>query len=161
MIQLGKWFDYLRENGVYDNTRIIIVGDHGVNMDVIDELLIDNGRGGIVDIGRYNPLLLVKDFGSTGFSISQEFMTNADVPTLAVAGLIADPVNPFTGKQINNNEKYAHAQLVFLSDKWDIKENNGNAFLPDTWASVSGAIWEAASWCFNDNEMVLTEHALP
>ena len=27
MIQLGNWFDYLRENGVYDNTRIIVVSD--------------------------------------------------------------------------------------------------------------------------------------
>ena len=26
---LGDWFDYLRENGVYDNTRIILVADHG------------------------------------------------------------------------------------------------------------------------------------
>ena len=26
---LGKWFDQLREQGVYDNTRIIIVSDHG------------------------------------------------------------------------------------------------------------------------------------
>ena len=28
MIQLGKWFDYLRENHLYDNTRIILVSDH-------------------------------------------------------------------------------------------------------------------------------------
>ena len=27
-IILGEWFDYLRENGVYDNTRIILVADH-------------------------------------------------------------------------------------------------------------------------------------
>ena len=26
-LKLGEWFDYLRENGVYDNTRIIIVSD--------------------------------------------------------------------------------------------------------------------------------------
>ena len=31
-IALGEWFDYLRENGVYDNTRIIIVADHGSNL---------------------------------------------------------------------------------------------------------------------------------
>ena len=28
-IEHGNWFDYLRENGVYDNTRIILVSDHG------------------------------------------------------------------------------------------------------------------------------------
>ena len=29
MLQLANWFDYMRENGVYDNTRIILVADHG------------------------------------------------------------------------------------------------------------------------------------
>lgn len=28
LLQLGEWFDYLRDNGVYDNTRIILVADH-------------------------------------------------------------------------------------------------------------------------------------
>ena len=31
-IQLGKWFDYMRENNVYDNTRIIIAADHGIGI---------------------------------------------------------------------------------------------------------------------------------
>ena len=32
MLQLAAWFDSLRENGVYDNTRIIIAADHGRNL---------------------------------------------------------------------------------------------------------------------------------
>jgi hypothetical protein len=28
----GKWFDFLLENGVYDNTRIIIAPDHGSSL---------------------------------------------------------------------------------------------------------------------------------
>ena len=35
-IQLGKWFDYLRENGVYDNTRIILVSDHARGLGQFD-----------------------------------------------------------------------------------------------------------------------------
>ena len=30
---VGQFLDYLRENGVYDNTRIIIVADHGYPTD--------------------------------------------------------------------------------------------------------------------------------
>ena len=30
LMALGKWFESLKENGVYDNTRIIIVSDHGI-----------------------------------------------------------------------------------------------------------------------------------
>ncbi len=48
LIQLGNWFDYLKENNVY------------------------------------YPLLMVKDFRSTEFTTSDEFMTNADVPTLVI-----------------------------------------------------------------------------
>jgi arylsulfatase A-like enzyme len=29
MLRVGEWMDYLKEQGVYDNTRIIIVADHG------------------------------------------------------------------------------------------------------------------------------------
>lgn len=32
-------------------------------------------------------------------------MTNADTPTLAVDNLIRNPINPFTGRVINNDEK--------------------------------------------------------
>ena len=35
-LQLGNWFDYLRENDVYDNTRIIIVSDHGEGLNHFD-----------------------------------------------------------------------------------------------------------------------------
>ena len=29
MINIGKFLDYLRANNAYDNTRIVIVADHG------------------------------------------------------------------------------------------------------------------------------------
>lgn len=29
LLRLGEWMDYLRQENVYDNTRIIIVSDHG------------------------------------------------------------------------------------------------------------------------------------
>ena len=35
-IKLGEWFDYLREEGVYDNTRIILVADHGIGINWLD-----------------------------------------------------------------------------------------------------------------------------
>ena len=45
----------------------------------------------------YYPLLLVKDFGSKEFVVSNEFMTNADVLTIATKNVINNPINPFTG----------------------------------------------------------------
>lgn len=156
MLQLGKWFDYLRENDVYDNTKIILVSDHGRNLYQSEELSFE-----VENMASYYPLLMVKDFGSTQFTTSDEFMTNADVPTLAMDGLIENPVNPFTGKEINMDEKTAHDQFVIRSDIWDVNENDGNTFLPGEWASIKENLWDKSNWSFYREETVLKEHRFP
>ena len=88
-------------------------------------------------------------------------MTDADVPTLAMAGMVENPVNPFTGKAINSDEKQAHEQFVILSQEYDISRNNGNTFLPSYWASVKGNPWERDNWTYYDKECVLDRHAAP
>ncbi len=142
LMRLGEWFDYLRENGVYDNTRIILVADHGAKLYNFEELVMENGD----DIGWYIPLLMVKDFGSKEFTVCDDFMTNADVPTLAMEGLIQDPVNPFTGNPINTEAKNAPVQYIFGSYENDVSENNGNTFLPDIWYSVHDNVHDADNW---------------
>ena len=161
MIQLGKWFDYLRENQVYDNPRIILVADHGQHLEHLEELMMDGGETSSKDVERFFPLLMVKDFNCDEFTTSYEFMTNADVPTLATKDLIEDPTNPFTGTPINSNEKNAHEQFLIMSFKWHVEENNGNTFLPSAWASVRDNLWDRSNWTFYDEEIVLTEHAAP
>ncbi len=160
-LQLGKWFDYLRENGVYDNTRIILVSDHGRDMEHFAELVFDGGDRGVINAEQYFPLLMVKDFGSETFTTSDAFMTNADVPSLAMEGLIEKPQNPFTGKPITMDEKTAHDQIIIVSSIFSTYENNGNTFLPARWASVKENAWDLAKWSIYTDEMVLTEHALP
>ncbi|NLC88576.1 MAG: sulfatase-like hydrolase/transferase [Clostridiaceae bacterium] len=158
MLQLGQWFDDLREQGVYDNTRIIIVSDHGSDLRQLTELMPDYPGGGKIGLEFYCPLLLVKDFNSDQFSVSESFMTNADVPTLAFAGLIDNPVNPFTGKEINNNEKFNHEQFITLSHVYQTDINDGNTFLPSAWASVHDDLWQASNWKFYPEEQVLSEY---
>ena len=118
-LMLAKWFDYLRENGVYDNTRIILVADHGRSL----------GQFGVTcesqDMESFMPLLMVKDFNAKGFNTSEEFMTNADTPVLATKGLIKDPVNPFTGKPLDSGAKNG-PQTVLFTKAWgpdDLEEN--------------------------------------
>ena len=161
LLQLGQWFDFLREQDVYDNTRIIIVSDHGLGLYQFDELMEGAGENNYKDVETYYPLLLVKDFNSTEFTESEEFMTNADVPMIAVQELIENPTNPYTGKVLDNSEKTAHDQYVIMSDKWDIVENNGNVFLPSEWASVKDNLWNKSNWKFIEEEIVLDEHKLP
>ena len=104
---LCDWWEKMKAEGVYDNTKIIIVADHGYDIEIKPYTSIfpiyDDARA----YAFYNPLLLVKDFNATGeVKTSYEFMTNADVPTLAVSHLPEEfHKNPFTGKVLNSEEK--------------------------------------------------------
>lgn len=157
MLQLGKWFDYMRENGVYDNTRIIIASDHAYFGGQLEELMYNPYDFALGDLALLYPLLLVKDFGSDEFTTSTEFMTHADVPTFAVGGLIENPVNPFTGKEINNAEKYAHDQYIIHSWEYDIAINNGTAFIPSKWYKVKDNIWDLNNWTLLDEVTTMPE----
>lgn len=160
-LQVGQWLDYLREQGLYDNTRIILVADHGHPLNLEQNVIIPDDTGKATDISAYHPLLMVKDFGSTEFTTSQEFMTIADVPALATGNLIESPVNPFTGKIISSSEKTAHPQYVIRSTEWNISTNNGNTYLPSKWASVEKDLRDPSNWKFYDETIILTEHHLP
>ena len=164
MLRLGDWFDYLRENGVYDNTRIILVSDHGYGIGHLNDLMIQTPSS-FDDLEYYLPLLMVKDFDAQGFTTCEDFMTNADVPTLATAELVEDPTNPYTGKPIDNSEKYAHDQFVVRTYQWDklwnTVINNGNTFLPSGWASVKDNPLDPDNWVLYDGHYVLDQHSAP
>jgi len=141
---IGKWLDYLKEEGVYDNTRIIFVADHGYKHGQFSELTKEDG----LDVESFWPLLMVKDFDAhEPFMIGSEFMTNADVPSLAMQGIIDDPVNPFTGNPINNSMKSGN---LYVTDswKWNTIKNNGYVFDTegDSWWTVHDSIFDMNNW---------------
>jgi len=142
-LKLGEWFDYLREQGVWDNTRIIIVADHGFRAGHIDKMVHHDLE---IDAEYVNPVLMIKDFGSKGFTTDNQFMTNADVPTMAMDGIITNPVNPFTGNPVNNLEKFTERQCIIYSEKWNVTYNDGCKFLPGRWFTVHDDIYERSNW---------------
>ena len=143
-IILGQWFDYLRENGLYDNTRIIIVADHGYSFNQFDDLLLPELG---YDAEQLNPVLLVKDFDSTGFTVSDEFMTNADTPYLALKGIIDSPLNPFTGNPITK-ESDSGEQLIYISGSGNVLTNNGTRLeeADRRWFTVHDNIYDNRNW---------------
>ena len=143
-LQLGRWMDFLKDNGVYDNTRIIITADHGQGQD-FPEHQFDEGRHH--DILSFNPTLMVKDFNSKGFSVDDSFMTNADVPTIAFKDLIPDPVNPATGNPVSDAEKNESTHKTTGVTEWNIKQNDENVFLPAYHYQLHGNnIFDTDSW---------------
>ena len=143
LLQVGNWLDYLREQGVYDNTRIIIVADHGAPLGCVPEL-----QSSVVDAVYVNPLLLVKDFDSNGdFAEDDRFMTNADTPMLATEGIVSNPVNPFTGKELTDSQKNAEEQHIFITQDWQVSINNENTFLAGDWFALRNQdIYNKDNW---------------
>jgi hypothetical protein len=145
-LKFGEWLDELKRNNVYDNTRIIIVSDHGSSVDAkiagAEVPFLGDRRE------RYNPVLLEKDFNARGeLKTDMAFMTNADVPFLTTAGIIQNPANPFTGQPITSESKnngvsittnavsmpYQHPKNIF-----DIKDGQ--------WIFVHDNIFDANNW---------------
>ena len=143
---LAEWLDYLRAEGVYDNTRIILVADHGYDLAQFSDLLIADD----LDAEKFNALLMVKDFDAHDpWRIDMSFMTNADVPTLATQGVIDDPNNPFTGNAVSNEVKGKEPMYVttYLHN-WRYGNNDG--YVLDTsngdWWSVHDDIFNKENW---------------
>lgn len=155
MAQFGEWFDYMRENDVYDNTRIIIVSDHGHNIlnheKYKDAFKLNytnkDGADSQLNILTFNSVLLVKDFDAKGFTIDDTLTTNADVPALATEDLIKDAKNPFTNNKLTTYQEKPVDIDMLLSEKWSVKNNNGNKFLPGEWFRLKGTdIYDVRNW---------------
>ncbi len=147
--RLGIYFDYLREQGVYANTRIIIVADHGA-------ALYSDGMSTFGNDREYNsfvPLFLVKDFNATGpLRTDDTFMTNADAPLFAIKDVI-EPINPFTGK--NLFEEVEKDKVNVYSGPWDPRSHTGTAltYYPEHSFSVHDDIFLESNWGAVDEEL--------
>ena len=149
MMGLGRWLDFLRENDVYDNTRIIVVSDHAWDLYLSSNTVLKDSDLKIYDdIRVYNCLLLHKDFNNIdNIEINYNFMTNADTPFFATNEVIENNINPFTGNRIETLKKEGKEFHVFGTRKWEVSINNGNVFLEDNaWYSVHDDCLDISNW---------------
>ena len=107
--------------------------------------------GETFDAEWVNPVFMVKDFDAHGFSTSNEFMTNADTPSIMMEGIVKDPVNPDTGNPVNTDEKTAHDQIISTSHNWNLGKQR-NLTVYDTsdgeWVSVHDSIFDVTNWSY-------------
>ena len=141
-ILLAHWFEELKNNGVYNNTRIIIVSDH-------DEILVKPLFSD--ELNRintfYNPILLVKDFNNTdNLKTDFSFMTTADVPLIALSGIIENPKNPFTGNLLKADKD--NGVNIYLGGSAYMRDFQGWEALDKTsnFYHVKENIFDAANW---------------
>ena len=93
---LSRWINWMKSEGIFDNTMIILVSDHdGMDSDMIGKVFGSPYKG---MVGKPNPLLLVKHLGRSG----NKHVEINDMPLSLtdVSKLIDNDLNiqPFTGR---------------------------------------------------------------
>jgi predicted esterase YcpF (UPF0227 family) len=78
-------------------------------------------------------------------------MTNGDVPSLALKGIVENPENPFTGKKIplDTTDIKKDGVIVTSSDvhqAWLYKDWYTYKIRDDQWWRVKDSIFKASSW---------------
>jgi YidC/Oxa1 family membrane protein insertase len=147
-ILLGKWFDFLKQNNAYNNTRIIIVSDlgWGIPLEGTNNTVLPGGSHS----SDYNALLMVKDFDAEGpVKTDCQFMTQADVPLLALEGIADKPRNPFTNNLVETSKKDGatittssrfypthHGKFKFTIGRHEWLRVRDNIFDPANWERV-------------------------
>lgn len=93
---LSRWINWMKSEGIFDNTMIILVSDHdGMDSDMIGKVFGSPYKG---MVGKPNPLLLVKHLGRSGnkdVEINDMPLSLTDVSKLIVNDL---NIQPFTGR---------------------------------------------------------------
>jgi hypothetical protein len=96
----------------------------------------------------YNPVLLFKDFNAHGeLKSDMSLMMNADVPVLAVNGIVNNPINPFSGKPITNESK-KNGIYININHRSNPDQHDTNIFniKDNEWVFVYDNIFDAENW---------------
>lgn len=148
-----KFFDYLKSIGVYDNTRIIIVSDHGTTVQVPE---LKNESGSKLKKQNVVATLLVKDFYAHGpVKEDMTFMTNADTPYLATKDIVAGAKNPFTGFPFLVEDKAPFVKIqIAQAQSTRIRKQTSFPVPKDEWFTVHDNIFVKENWAplFSDGQ---------
>jgi len=142
---LAKWFDYLKENEIYNNTRIIIASDHGNNLikPLPNDIKLPNNRW----LRYFNSMLMVKDFDSE-FELKTDysFMTNSDVPHIAADGLIEKLTNPFTEKELLPDKDNGYIVTSSMDYRLQTMQANRYNIKDNEWLIVRDNVFDPSNW---------------
>jgi hypothetical protein len=140
---LAKFMDWLRVNGIYDNTMVVLASDHGW---LSYNPLLGHLRSA-KDQQRYSmfqAFLMVKDFNvSAPLAESREFISNANVPGI-LCETIGGCFDRTTGKTIDRQP--LQGPVLLHETPWQGKSQNRDSFIVDALYRVRGDVTRPESW---------------
>lgn len=128
LLLVSDYLRWMKQAGVYDDTKIVVVSDHGI-VGTVEDRSSRAVAGGTTDnlYVRSRSLLLVKDRGAKGpLRVSEEFMPNAEVPRI-VCEEIGGCVNPHLDDRpiaAHGRDNPFHVTIV----PWQFNLQERNAF---------------------------------
>lgn len=146
--EIGVLLGWMKKNGIYDASKIVVVSDHGW---LVDNPMfspdfvktIPEGYQQRASAGFAQSLLLVKDFGAKGsLRRSDTFVSSPDVPSLvcstdvACRDILPDPTRHNVGER----------SLVFNITALPMDEEKTNKFDIIESYEVRKNIFDAANW---------------
>ena len=136
--EIIHFIEFLKNNEIYNNTKIILVSDHGLP---VSSTMLYNNLKGIEIISTFNALLMFKDFDAKGeLKINTNFSTIADMPYLATKH-ITNIRNYFTGNLISTNYK----NIAYpIEPHGFLKYTNKYAF--DKFYTIKDNIFDINNW---------------
>lgn len=145
---IADFADRLRELGIFDQTAIIISGDHGIYIDP-DDLEGVSANADLQNrlLGAARPLLFVKPLkNNKSLEVSNLPTSLLDIAPTAL-GLVGLDGN-YTGKSVMTIEPGSQRDRLFYRYEYD-EFWSGEAVSHDTWL-VNGAVADLSNWSLQD-----------
>lgn len=137
----GRYVDWMKENGVYDNTLVVIASDHGWTSN-------NPHLKNVADRKRYSmfqSFLMVKPFaaGATPLKESTEFIANANVPGL-ICEVLGGCRDPATGKTIRKEP--LKGSVLLHETPWQPSGQTEIQFVVEAMHQVSHDVTQSDNW---------------
>jgi hypothetical protein len=157
----GLFLDHLRALGIYDNSLIFVIADHGAGFQPIPFVLqpgmrLDDGASAVTEPFKSAalPLMLVKPFGASGaLKVSDAPVSLTDIPATVFASLGMTAETP-GASVFSVSETQARNRRFFKYWEKDIFSYYGDM----TEYIVSGYAWQDTSW--RQSGRVLTKNGV-
>lgn len=137
---IGQFVEWMRREGILDNTYIVLASDHGW---VSDNPLLD-GIKGQRTYSMYQAFLMVKDFNSrNALEEDPAYIANFQVPGL-ICDTIGGCVDRATGKAIRY--KPLVAPVLLYETPWQPAGQTLNSYVIEAMHESSGPVGLQKSW---------------
>lgn len=151
---LANYVDWLKEEGIYNNTRIIVVSDHDqADSSMLSNSFLGTKESGIaswgmgrVYPGRSHALLLLKDFEQKGpLHTSDQLMSTSDVPSLALAGVAKHKKIPGKNElfQLSSTDRI---RKHFTLKASQLGKQEGTKYIFSSEYQITGTIFNKNNW---------------